>query len=117
MSDPVDIFKESVKEYVNIHKQLADATRSLAQVRRKKQELGELIVNFMEKNNYEVATSAGAKLFRRESKRREGLKEDMIFHAVKDLFGEVEANKVMDNISSRRETTTKTSLSCRLVKD
>ena len=117
MTDPVDIFKESVREYVDIHKQLADATKSLAQVRRKKQELGDLIVNFMEKNNYEVATSSGAKLFRRESKRKEGLKEDMIFNAVKELFGEPEANKVMDSISSKRETTTKTSLSCRLTKE
>jgi thiol-disulfide isomerase/thioredoxin len=95
------------------HQQLASATKSLSVIRKKKEELGDIIQDFMKKNNYEVAAAGDFQLVLRESKRKAGLKEDMIYDALKELVGEADATKAMQKISERREITTSTALSCR----
>jgi hypothetical protein len=113
MTDSTDIFRESVKEFVDIHKQLSSATKSLSVIRKKKEELGDIIQAFMKENNYEVAAAGDFQLVLRESKRKAGLKEDKIYDALKELVGEADATKAMQKISERREVTTSTALSCR----
>lgn len=116
MDEATQIFKESVKEYVDIHNQLLEASRSLKEVRKKKDELGQVILDFMNKNDYEVCASGNMKLIKRESKRQSGLKEEIILDAIKEMFGDVDAHKLMDTISSKREVITKPVLSCRVQK-
>ncbi|AGE48502.1 hypothetical protein PBCVAN69C_455R [Paramecium bursaria Chlorella virus AN69C] len=116
MDASTQIFKESVKEFVDIHNQLAEAMRSLKEVRKKKNELAEVILDFMDKNNYEVCASGNMKLVKRESKRQSGMKDEYIIAAIKEMYGDVDANKLMENISSRREVVVKPTLSCRVQK-
>ncbi|ABT14947.1 hypothetical protein NY2A_B548R [Paramecium bursaria Chlorella virus NY2A] len=116
MDASTQIFKESVKEYVDIHNQLQEASRSLKEVRKKKDELGQVILDFMDKNEYEVCASGNTKLIKRESKRQSGLKEEIILEAIKEMVGDVNARKIMETISSKREVTVKPVLSCRVQK-
>ena len=116
MDASTQIFKQSVTEFVDIHNQLAEAMRSLKEVRKKKNELAEVIMDFMDKNNYEVCASGNMKLIKRESKRRSGLKDEIVIEAIKEMFGNVDTNKLMENISSRREVVVKPTLSCRVQK-
>jgi len=116
MDASTQIFKESVKEFVDIHNQLAEATKSLREVRKKKEELAQVILDFMDKNNYEVCASGNMKLIKRDSKRQSGLKDEIILEAIKEMFGDVDANKLMENISSKREVIVKPVLSCRVQK-
>ena len=68
MSDQqLELFRECVKEYVDITNQIAEASRSIKAVRQKKDELGTIIHEFMSKNNYEVAASGDVKLILKQS--------------------------------------------------
>ena len=116
MDASTQIFKESVKEFVDIHNQLAEASKSLKEVRKKKNELAEVILDFMQKNDYEVCASGNMKLVKRDSKRQSSLKDEYILAAVKEMYGDIDANKLMENISSRREVVFKPTLSCRVQK-
>ena len=116
MSDQqLDIFRECVKEYVDITNQIAEASKSIKAVRQKKDELGEIIHAFMSKNNYEVASSGDVKLILKQSTKMPGLKEDNIMTVLREIYGGDEAAKVWRKITESRESqaTIVDKLSCR----
>ena len=51
MSTPEDDFKAAVKAYIDIHDKLAQAGRELREVRKKKTELADVIVQYMKRND------------------------------------------------------------------
>ena len=111
------VFKEAVKEFVEIHNQLLEASRSLKEVRQKKNELAEVILDFMQKNNYEVCSSGNTKLVKRDSKRQSGMKDEYILAAVRETFGtDVDPVKFIEAINSKREVVMKPVLSCKVQK-
>ena len=116
MSDQqLDLFRECVKEYVDITNQIAEATKSIKAVRQKKDELGEIIHTFMSKNNYEVASSGEVKLILKQSTKMPGLKEDNIMTVLREMYGSDDAAKVWKKITESRESqaTIVDKLSCR----
>jgi len=115
MADPVDLFRECVKEYVSITDQIAEASKSLNAVRRKKEELGTIIHEFMSKNNYEVAASGDMKLILKKTTKLPGLKENTIMEVLRDMYGSEDAVKVWRKITENRESqaTVVDKLSCR----
>jgi len=104
MADPVDLFRECVKEYVSITDQIAEASKSLNAVRRKKEELGTIIHEFMSKNNYEVAASGDMKLILKKTTKIPGIKEDTIMSVLRDMYGNEDAVKVWRKITENRES-------------
>ena len=116
MSDQqLDLFRECVKEYVDITNQIAEASKSIKAVRQKKDELGEIIHTFMSKNNYEVASSGEVKLILKQSTKMPGLKEDNIMTVLREMYGGDDAAKVWKRITESRESqaTIVDKLSCR----
>ena len=117
MSDntQLDIFRECVKEYVDITNQIAEASKSIKAVRQKKDELGTIIQEFMSKNNYEVAAAGDVKLMLKQSTKMPGLKEDNIMTVLREMYGGDDAAKVWKKIMESRESqaTIVDKLSCR----
>jgi hypothetical protein len=115
MSDQLDLFRECVKEYVDITEQISKASQSIKAVRKKKDELGEIIHTFMTKNNYEVAASGDVKLILKQSTKMPGLKEETVMNALRDMYGSDDAAKVWRRIMENRESqaTIVDKLSCR----
>lgn len=116
MSDQqLNIFRECVKEYVDITNQIAEASKSIKAVRQKKDELGTIIHEFMSKNNYEVAASGDVKLILKQSTKMPGLKEETVMNALRDMYGSDDAAKVWKKITESRESqaTIVDKLSCR----
>ena len=115
MSEQLDLFRECVKEYVDITNQIAEASKSIKAVRQKKDELGEIIHAFMSKNNYEVASSGDVKLILKQSTKMPGLKEDNIMTVLRDMYGGDDAAKIWRKITESRESqaTVVDKLSCR----
>jgi hypothetical protein len=116
MSDQqLNLFRECVKEYVDITNQIAEASKGIKAVRQKKEELGEIIHEFMAKNNYEVAASGDVKLILKQSTKMPGLKEDNIMTVLRDMYGGDDAAKIWRKITESRESqaTVVDKLSCR----
>lgn len=111
----LDIFRECVKEYVDITNQIAEASKGLKAVRQKKDELGTIIHEFMTKNNYEVASAGDVKLMLKQSTKMPGLKEDNIMTVLREMIGSDDAAKVWRKIMESRESqaTVVDKLSCR----
>lgn len=105
-SESITIFKESVKEYVDISDQIAKASKDLLVVKKKKNELGELILAFMQQNNYDAVSAGNTTILKKASSRKTGFKEDLILLAAKDFMGESEAAKFMQKLDSSREVVT-----------
>jgi len=115
MDDQVALFKECVKEYFDIQAQISKALDSIKEVRRKKDELGHIIQEFMTDKNYEVVVSNGYKLSLNTKKKLPGIKEDMVMESLRDMYGSEDAKKVWDKITEKRESNASISnkLSCR----
>lgn len=113
--DQVALFRECVKEYFEIQSQISNALDSIKEVRRKKDELGQIIQEFMKDKNYEVVVSNGYKLSLNTKKKLPGLKEDLIMESLRDLYGTEDAAKAWTKIMEKRESNASISdkLSCR----
>ena len=109
--DPQDIFREAVKEYIAVHDQLLEAGKQLKDVRKKKTELADVILEFMRNNDIDECALQDGKLVRKESKRMEGLKKEHILGELKKAVGESKADELLLNIFNKREVTMKDSLS------
>jgi hypothetical protein len=111
----VELFRECVKEYVDITNQIAEASKSIKAVRQKKDELGTIIHEFMSKNNYEVAAAGDVKLILKQTTKLPGLKEDNIMTVLRDMYGGDDAAKIWRKITESRESqaTVVDKLSCR----
>lgn len=100
----LDLFRECVKEYVDITNQISEASKSIKAVRQKKDELGTIIHEFMSKNNYEVAASGDVKLIIKQATKMPGLKEDNVMSALREMYGGDDAAKVWKKITESRES-------------
>jgi len=116
MASQIDIFKQSVREYVNINDQISRAQKDLSVVKRKKNELGELILEFMQENKYDAVSAENATILKKSSTRRTGLKEEAIVNAAKEFLGEHEVEKFMQKLDSTRETVTKEKINVKVAK-
>jgi phosphopantothenate synthetase len=116
MASSLDIFKQSVREYVNISDQITRASKELAVVKRKKNELGDLILEFMQENKYDAVSADNATILKKSSTRKAGLKEEAILSAAKEFLGEHEVEKFMQKLDSTRETVTKEKINVKVAK-
>jgi len=116
MSDPLEIFKQSVLEYSDISKQLTKAAKELSLFRKKRDELGDLILEFMQQNQYDAVTSGDTVILKKTITRKTGLKEDMILQTVKQFLGDSEAAKFIEKLNESRETITKEKINVKMNK-
>lgn len=102
MSDPQEDFKAAVKSYIDIHDQLSRAGKELREVRKKKAELADVIVQYMKKNDIDECALQDGKLIRKTAKRLEPLKKEHILKQLSDVLGEARAEDVLLGIYGAR---------------
>lgn len=103
-------FKEAVKAYIDMHDQLTDANKRLRDVKKKKAELSEVIVEYMRKNDIDGVNVRDGKLVRKQTKRLEPLKKEHILSELCKTMPETQAEDVLVNIFSKRAVTNKDQL-------
>lgn len=103
-------FKDAVKAYIDMHDQLADASKQLREIRKKKAELADVIVAFMKANDIDECSLQDGKLIRRQAKRLEPLKKEHILGELSKVVGQNKAEDVLVNIFSQRAVCEKDTL-------
>lgn len=103
-------FKEAVKAYIDMHDQLAEANKQLRDIRKKKKELADVIVQYMKRNEIDGINVKDGKLVRREVKRLEPLKKEHILAELARTVGESQAQDLLVNIYSQRAVSSADSL-------
>lgn len=98
-------FRDAVRAYIDMHDQITEANKSLREVRKKKKELSEVIVEYMRKNDIDGINVRDGKLLRKQSKRLEPLKKEYILEELAKNVGEAKAEDIMVGIFSRRAVT------------
>jgi hypothetical protein len=98
-------FKDAVKAYIDMHDRLADASKQLRDIRKKKKELSEVIVEYMRKNEIDGINIKDGKLLRKTSKRLEPLKKEHILSELSKSVGETQAENILVGIFSNRAVT------------
>lgn len=110
-----DEFKNCVKAYVELHDELASSAKHLSELRKKKDAIGQLIVQFMKSRGIDECElqDNGGKLVRKESKTTETLKKDHILQELLTLTGQDEsrAQTVLESIYAKRQVQVKDTLS------
>jgi hypothetical protein len=107
-------FKNCVDVFVTLHDEIARATKQLGELRKKKEAVGKLVVEFMKQRGLDECelTEHGGKLVRRESKRTETLKKDHIMAELLPLLSQDKdrAESVLKSIYERRNVETSVAL-------
>jgi hypothetical protein len=104
--DGIGAFKERVKEFVELHDQLAASSKQLTALRKKKDEMSQGILVYMKENGLDECELSDGKLSRRTSKRTETLKRDTIAEVLKATVGdEKKVATCIDRIFSQRPFT------------
>lgn len=99
-------FKHCVKTYVELHDEIASSGKHLSELRKKKEAIGELIMEFMKHKGIDECElqDNGGKLVRKESKRTETLKKEHIMQELMALVNQdnTRAENVLNNIYGKR---------------
>lgn len=103
-------FKDAVKAYIDMHDQLQDASKQLRDIRKKKAELADVIVQYMRKNDIDECTLKDGKLIRKQAKRLEPLKKEHILDELTKAVGDAKAEDILVNIFSKRGVAEKDTL-------
>lgn len=98
-------FRDAVKAYIDMHDQLTEAGKQLRDIRKKKKELSEVIVEYMRKNEIDGINVGDGKLLRKQSKRLEPLKKEHIMEELTKEVGDSKAENILVNIFSKRAVT------------
>lgn len=108
-------FRSCVKAYVDLYDEITAAGKHLSELRKKKDAIGQMIVEFMKSKGIDECElqDNGGKLVRKESKRTETLKKEHILAEIMGLVGhdEARAASCLDNMLSKRAVETKDMLS------
>ncbi len=102
MADPQADFKDAVKAYIDLHDRLAQASKELRDIRKKKTELADVIVQYMCKNDIDECALQDGKLIRKSVKRLEPLKKEHIMAELSKALGEPQAENLLVNIYGQR---------------
>jgi hypothetical protein len=95
-------FRDAVKSYIDMHDQLAEASKHLRDIRKRKKELSQVIVEYMRKNDIDGINVQDGKLLRKQSKRVEPLKKEHILEELTKTVGDSQAENILLNIFSKR---------------
>lgn len=111
MTDIDPEFKDAVKAYIDMHDQLSEAGKRLRDIRKKKKELSEVIVEYMRKHDIDGINVTDGKLVRKQVKRLEPLKKEHIMDELTRTLGDqTAAENAVVNIFGRRNVTERDSL-------
>ena len=100
-------FKAAVKAYIDIHDKLAQAAKELRDVRKKKAELADVIVQYMKANDIDECALQDGKLVRKATQRLEPLKKEHILAELTKVVGDEQAEAALLGMYSNRAVSSK----------
>lgn len=103
-------FRDAVKAYIEMHDQIAEANKQLRDIRKKKKEMADVIVQYMKRNEIDGINIKDGKLVRKEVKRIEPLKKEHILNELAKTVGETLAEDILVNIYGHRTVSNTDSL-------
>lgn len=96
-------FKDAVKAYVTLHDELTESAKHLRDLKKRKADLGESILEFMKTREIDELQMHDGKLVRRQAKRTESIKKDHILNELKSVMSDpAQAETVYSNMCSKR---------------
>lgn len=87
MSLSENTFKDAVRTYVELYDELVASQKALRELRKKKDELGTAILEFMRANKIDEFQVGDGSLRRKNTKRVEGLRKEHILNSLKATLG------------------------------
>lgn len=108
MSGPLSesTFKDAVRTYIELYDELANSSKTLREMKKKKDELGDAILAFMRNNKIDEFQIGDGKLMRKNTKRTEALKKEYIINSLKAALGdEGKVEAMMVQMNSHRNIT------------
>lgn len=103
-------FRDAVRSYIDMHDQLTEANKALKDIRKKKKELADVIVQYMRQNDIDGINVQDGKLVRKEVKKLEPLKKEHILKELTKTVGEAQAENLLVNIYGQRSVSSTDSL-------
>lgn len=98
-------FKDAVRTYIELHDEIEKCVKGLRELKKKKQEMSNAILEFMKINQIDEFQVPDGKLQRKTSKRTEGVKKDHIINCLKSSLGnEQQAEAILQMINEQRNT-------------
>lgn len=106
-------FREAVKVYIELHDEIQKTMKELREVKKRKEALGNTILECMREMDIDVCQLAdGGRLVRKQTKKVESLKKGHILKELASALGdEVRAETVVNNIFSQRTVAVSETLS------
>jgi hypothetical protein len=100
-------FKDAVRSYIELYDELMKSQKALRDLRRKKDDIGKAIVEFMKRNKIDEFQVADGKLQRRVSKRTSTLKKEHILDGLREALGndETRIDEAIKRMNSNRAVT------------
>ena len=99
-------FRACVRSYVELHDEIATSTKHMREIKKKKDAIGQMIVDFMKHRGIDECElqDNGGKLVRKESKRIGTLKKEHILHELMSLTNNdsTRAQSSLDNMYNKR---------------
>ena len=94
-----------MRTYIELHDELTASSKVIRDLRKKKDDLGKAILDFMRNNKIDESQVADGKLCRKTSKRTEALKKEYIINSLKAALGsEDKVEAVMTQMNAHRNT-------------
>lgn len=97
-----DEFRSVVKAYIDLHDQLQESSKRMRDIRKKKAELAEVIMQYMKKNEVGECALRDGKLVLGQCKRLEPLKKEHILEELSRAVGSARAEDLLVGIYSKR---------------
>lgn len=110
-------FKDAVRSYVELHDEILKCQKGMRDLRKKKKELSDSIIEFMQHNHIDEFQIPDGKLQRRQSTRKESMKSEYIINTLKSTLGDEKAQEMLDSINAHRNVIQTHSLRRTRVKD
>lgn len=104
MTEEQDDFRSIVKAYIDLTDEIARYQKQIREIRKKKDAVGDVVMQYMRKNEVDECELRDGKLIRKKSKRTEGLKKEHILAQLMKVTGgdERAANDHLNAINSMR---------------
>jgi hypothetical protein len=110
-ADVDDEFRQAVRSYVELHDEIAEASKKMRELRKQKNQLADAILQYMQKKDIDgCKLRDGGKLIRKQTKRLGGVNKEHIMDALRETLDETKAADVLVNIFSKRPVDTKDTL-------
>jgi hypothetical protein len=103
-------FRSVVKAYIDLHDQLQESSKRMREIRKKKTELADVIMQYMKKNEVGECALRDGKLVLGHCKRLEPLKKEHILEELSKAVGSAQAENLLVGIYSKRGVSEKDTL-------